>query len=51
MGLPCVRYNHINTLTTHGAICSAMTPSDVTVAQMYQNTENTTVDFYQYVAF
>jgi hypothetical protein len=51
MGLPGVRYNHINTLTTHGAICSAMTSSAVTEAQMYQNTEIAMVDFSQYMAF
>jgi len=51
MGSHCVRYYHINTLTTRGAICSAMTPSAVTESQMYQNTEITTVDFSQYMAW
>jgi hypothetical protein len=51
MELSCVRYNHINTVTTHGAICSAIMPSAVTEEQMCQNTEIETVDLFQYAVF
>lgn len=51
MGLSCVRCNHIITLSTRGAICSAMTLPALTKEQMYQNTESVVVDFCQYMAF